>query len=512
MSKAKWLLVFLMALGMSIPAYTVELTLGGFPSYMRTRAHFLKNATFVNTLSDAQAQALGFESRKDEVFFVDTTLRLTPQLVLSDSVTIRAQVDVFQNNIWGGATSDLLGGGSSLVNSAISPDDSFRGAFITGERAIDRGNQFFNIRMLHADIVLPHNLGFVRVGRQPFDWGLGILANGGWDPYSDLGFLVDRFLWLKTFPAGSSNVTLVLVTDRMTQGQAVHLGTGGAQDVLAGALIFNNPDVNGVNVTVGGYTFPYIFQNNIGTGAPLTGVPHDGTLDLDYFWLSAGLIDLKTDMWRLVGEVQHGYGKLDAGPNRITIDHQFLWAVRGELYPNWPLKVVGAEFGWSDGNDGNDPGTLNGQVIIFNPAYNLDNLLFKHMIPNIYGQEGSVINAFYARAYGTVKLLDHLSWSPQALVAWNEQKAAVLTLNDGSQTVANVSRFLGVELESTLTWHVVPGVNVDLIGSLVVAGSGLEDLLEAQGAAETGEAVGSANDLPWAVQGRLMVFIDQFFK
>ena len=35
---------------------------------------------------------------------VDTTLRITPQLGLSDAVTVRAQVDVASNMIWGGTT------------------------------------------------------------------------------------------------------------------------------------------------------------------------------------------------------------------------------------------------------------------------------------------------------------------------------------------------------------------------------------------------------------------------
>ena len=118
MSTARWLIVFLIALGISIPAQlgmpnqaqAVELNLGGFPSYMRTRVRYIQNGTFLNTLSDAQAEALGFGDSDDEAFFADTTLRLTPQLVLSDSVTIRAQVDVFKNVIWGAQNSGLLGG------------------------------------------------------------------------------------------------------------------------------------------------------------------------------------------------------------------------------------------------------------------------------------------------------------------------------------------------------------------------------------------------------------------
>ncbi|MGE3523935.1 MAG: hypothetical protein AB7I96_13820, partial [Candidatus Dadabacteria bacterium] len=117
MSKAKWLFMFLLALSMAAPTFAVELTLGGFPSYMRTRARYIGNATFISALSNGNAQALGFTNNKDEIFFVDTSLRLTPQLVLSDAVTIRAQFNVFDNNIWGGSTSELLGGRNTVVNS-----------------------------------------------------------------------------------------------------------------------------------------------------------------------------------------------------------------------------------------------------------------------------------------------------------------------------------------------------------------------------------------------------------
>ncbi len=270
MSKAKWLVMFLLALCIAAPSFAVELSLGGFPSYMRTRARFIDHATFISALSDTNAQQLGYSNADDQIFFMDTTLRLTPQLVLSDAVTIRAQLNVFDNNIWGGATTGFLGGGNTVVNSSISFSDRFRGAILTGPRAIDDPG-FFDVRMLHADIVLPHNLGFIRVGRQPFDWGLGILANGGWDPYSDLGFVVDRFLYLKSFAAGSSSITFVLVSDIFTQGNSVVTAQGNGYDVAAAALIFNNPNVGGGNLTIGGYIFPYIHQNNILGSVPTSG-------------------------------------------------------------------------------------------------------------------------------------------------------------------------------------------------------------------------------------------------
>jgi len=537
---AKWLIVFLVALGFAIPnaphigfssdAEAVELNLGGFPSYFRQRVRWLKNATFVNTLSQSQAESLGFGSNNDNAFWADTTFRVTPQLVLSDSVTIRTQVDIFSNNLWGGLNSDLLGGGATLVNSAISPQDRYRGALITGPAATD-DNGFLEIRMLHIDMVLPNNLGFVRIGRQPFDWGIGILANGGWDPYSDLGFLIDRFLWLKTFPTGSSSLTLVVVSDIITEGNSLISGGGTGYDIGAAALIWNNPNISGINLTIGGYVFPYIHQNNF-TFAGSAALPGAGTLsappsgnafakvgDLERFTLYAGLIDLKTDTWRLVGELQGGWGELEdfLGVSSVDISNQLLWAVRGEYYPSWPLKVVGAEFGWADGDKGSTGLTedIEGNVIVFNPAYNLDNLLFKHMVPNIYQNaagvlgrgDSSVQNAYYARAYGTVKLMDHLSFTPQVLIAWNEETTSIIAPGQ------NIGSYLGTEVEGTLTWTVHPGVNFDLIGSVVFAGSGLEDMLEQQAEVLLGEDPSdSAESTPFAIQGRLLVFIDQFFK
>jgi len=519
MSKAKWLFMFLLALCMAVPTFAVELSLGGFPSYMRTRARYIGNATFISALSNQNAIDLGFSSNKDNIFFADTTLRLTPQLVLSDAVTIRAQLNVFDNNIWGGSTTELLGGHNTVVNSSLSFSDRFRGAILTGPLAIDDPG-FFDVRMLHADIVLPHNIGFVRVGRQPFDWGLGILANGGWDPYSDLGFVLDRFLYLKSFAAGSSSITFVLVSDIFAGGNSVVTGQGNGYDVAAAALIFNSPNVAGGNLTIGGYVFPYIHQNDFATfpfngtdpGVPPNAGAGVSDLDLSHLVLYSGLIDYKTDLWRLVGEMQGAWGKLKIdGVGDVDINaSNIIFAARAEVYPGWPMKIIAAEFGWSKGDD-LSTGEIEGSVIFFNPAYNIDNLLFKHMIPNIYQVESSVNNAYYARVWGTVKLIDELSFTPQVIVAFNEETSNPYPGIDSLDT------YLGTEVEGTFTWHMYPGVNLDLIGGIVFPGSSLDALLEQQAANTLAvnevESDGvDFNETPFTVQGRLMIFIDQFFK
>lgn len=534
MSKAKWLLMFLLALSMAAPTFAVELTLGGFPSYMRTRARFISNATFISALSNNNAKQLGFNDNNDNIFFADTTLRLTPQLVLSDAVTIRAQINVFDNNIWGGATSSTFGGANAsqtLINSSVSFSDRFRGALLTNPGAIDDPG-FFDVRMLHADIVLPNNLGFLRVGRQPFDWGIGILANGGWDPYSDLGFVLDRFLYLKSFAAGAGSLTFVFVTDRFTQGNSIVTGTGDGWDGGAFALIFNNPNIMGTNFTLGGYVFPYIHQTNI-SSAPISGAtgfagpPGGGAaasgVDVERLTLFSGLLDVKTDLWRLVGEFQAWQGNFNIEGTGVgdgadlDVDLSWIWAARAEVYPGWPLKIVAAEFGWAQGDDSSDDAlTGNASTLYFSPAYNIDNLLFKNMIPNIYQQEGSVINAYYARLWATVKVVDSISFTPQVLVAFNQETSNV-AVNNGGAVINNLDTYMGTEVEGTITWHIHPGVNFDLIGGVVFAGDSLEKMLEAQALnvlAQNDVNPDRVNydETPWTVQGRLIIFIDQFFK
>ncbi len=208
-----------------------------------------------------------------------------------------------------------------------------------------------------------------------------------------------------------------------------------------------------------------------------------------------------------------GVGDIDINASNI------IFAARAEVYPGWPMKIIAAEFGWSKGDDPND-GDITGGVIFFNPAYNLDNLLFKHMIPNIYQAEGSVINAYYARVWGTVKLIDELSFTPQVVVAFNEESDAFVPAvgGGGAGLIAeDLGTYLGTEVEATFTWHMYPGVNLDLIGSIVFPGDSLDQLLETQAIATLDanevESDGvSYSETPFAVQGRLMIFIDQFFK
>ena len=512
MIQARWLIIFFAVLGMSVPSFAIDWSLGGFPSYMRTRVRVIDNATISG----------------ERINVTDTTLRITPQLGLSDAVTVRAQVDVASNMIWGGATSHFFGGAlgedDSVVLSDLRPSDRFNGAILTGPKAIDDDYGFFTVRMLHADIVLPNNLGFVRIGRQPFDWGLGILANGGHDPHSDLGFVVDRALWLKSFPAGAGTFTLVLVSDVFNNGNTLFSGdegSGSGYDILAAAAIYNQ-QMGDVNVTIGGYAFPYLHQSNIFSDVNLEieGLTNSKDWDVDRASLYSGLLVLKAPSWSFTYEVQmFGGGELThpavpaiglTAAGKFDFEYAFDMAARLELMPSMMAQVstIGLEAGWAQGDDGNTK-EIEGNALPFSPAYNVDNLLFKHVIPTIYNIEGSVINAIYARAYANMKLSENLGFTPQVLMAWNDETTAVSAFDSGGfgpgVPATEVDDYLGTEIEGTLSWTLHPGANLDFIGSLVLAGDGLTDLLVGQGATDPDDTI-------WAFQTRLMIYIDQFMK
>ena len=102
-------------------------------------------------------------------------------------------------------------------------------------------------------------------------------------------------------------------------------------------------------------------------------------------------------------------------------------------------------------------------------------------------------------------------------MAWKDERDVVSGFDSGGvfgsgiPTTMDVEKYLGTEIEGTLPWTLHPGVNLDFIGSLVLAGDGLTDLIEAHGKANMMDS-GTAEDTIWAYQTRLMVYIDQFMK
>ena len=479
-----------------------------FPSYFRIRSMFFKNATFVGAVP----------GKDDDIFFVDSRLLISPMLKITDNLSIRAQIDVFKNIIWGGL------GDASVADKffeAPSPADSFRGALL--REAIDTisGNvlspveevDFFDIRSLYMVARVP--IGELWVGRQPYDWGLGILANAGSMPDQDLGSIVDRFEFdtapLALLDERWENLTFAFLIDRLSQGLSLVNGAdGNGWEVGFGALY------RGENLQLGGYMF-LLSQNNFDISGGLT-----GDLDNNVNW--SIYAKYAYDPFFVSFEFQDLFGKINdleeplpsiLGNNDIDISPEdFLLAARVGYDPSPTfIDVIVAEFGWANGDDKKTPDKLEGNAIFFNNAYTVDNLLFKHIIPNIYANEGSVTNSLYLRVWSTLKLNEVLYFTPQALFAWVDERNA-LSL-DLLTPLPEVGRFLGTEIEGTLTWKIIDHLWFDLIGSVVIAGDGLKDLFSQRAFIEgVVPSIGAARppDAPFAFQGRFVVTLDSLIR
>jgi len=378
---------------------------------------------------------------------------------------------------------------------------------------VDEDENFFDIRSLYFVAKTP--VGELWVGRQPYDWGLGILNNAGSMPDQDFGSIVDRFEFdtspLSLIDEKWDNWILAFSIDRLRQGNTIaNAADGKGWEAGVGTLYQGN------NFELGSYIF-LLNQNGFDLSGGLT-----GDLDNTINWSLYGKYDSRPfyasfEFQELIGKVNNLEQPLPSiiGDDNIEISPENIMMVARIGYNPKPyfIDYYMLEFGWSNGDNTLTPSELEGSAIYFSNAYTVDNLLFKHMIPNIYAAEGSVINSGYVRAWSTFKLSNSIFLTPQVLFGWvDEQNALSL---DVITPLPSVNRYLGTELEGTLTYKIMDHLWFDLIGSLVIAGDGLDDLLSQRAFIEGAiESISDADppDYPFAIQGRFIFTLDNSIK
>ncbi|MGH7885742.1 MAG: hypothetical protein ACRENO_08625 [Thermodesulfobacteriota bacterium] len=475
-----------------------------FPSYFRTRGRFIDGATF-----------LGATDADDEVFFVDSRLLLSPRINVGEFLSVRSQLDIFSNGIWGGFGDELI---SDTTFEAPSPGDSFRGAVLRDVTNTLSGSvvsptenvDLVDIRSLYAVGRVP--FGEFWIGRQPFDWGLGIFNNAGSLPDQDLGSIVDRFEF-DTAPFSLidkkwENLLFAFIADRLSEGQGIGTFDEGDGWDLGLATFYEDE-----KLTLGAYIF-LIYQNNFDLGGGLT-ADLDPAVNWSLYasYLYQNNLKFSFEFQNLIGQISDigepvssflGDDEIDIGAENISL------VARAEYYPHLNIiDLLAFEFGWSNGDDAATPDKLEGNNIYFNNAFTVDNLLFKHVVPGVYALEGSVINSFYVRGWSTFKLLDSVFLTPQVLVAWNDETNALAA--DLFTPLPEVNRYLGTELETTLTFKLREHFWFDLIGSVIVPGDGLDDLLTQRAFIEGALPSlddGNNSDLPFAIQARFIITLD----
>jgi uncharacterized protein (TIGR04551 family) len=175
--------------------------------YLRTRGQVL-----VNLDLDAGFDPSGFTlfprplqdpEGRDTLATANMRFRLEPTLNVSESVRLRAQVDVLDNYALGSST-------SSLFDAPFSPYPvPFYGSSrlsATGDLTADRDP--IQVKRAWAEIQTP--VGLLSFGRMPSEWGLGILTHAGEGLDDDFGDTVDR-LQFALPPVGTPLGSIVFV-------------------------------------------------------------------------------------------------------------------------------------------------------------------------------------------------------------------------------------------------------------------------------------------------------------
>ena len=113
---------------------------------------------------------------------------------------------------------------------------------------------------------------------------------------------------------------------------------------------------------------------------------------------------------------------LDANQDQLVVKRtNYVAAARLTVDGTAPFSKLLIEAGTSPGDERNTTSNdYEGSIIRFSGAYNLDNLLFKHVIPTLYQRSGSVINASYLRGAIDYGLANGDNLNLQVIMAWNE--------------------------------------------------------------------------------------------
>jgi uncharacterized protein (TIGR04551 family) len=142
-------------------------------------------------------------SGKGTLASANMRLRLEPTMNVSESVRVRAQIDVLDNYVLGSSESRL----ADLPGSPYPvPFYGSTRTFYPGDSTNDRDAVI--PRRVWGEVQTP--VGLLSFGRMPSAWGLGMLANAGAGIDSDFGDTVDR-LQFATPPVGTPVGKLVFV-------------------------------------------------------------------------------------------------------------------------------------------------------------------------------------------------------------------------------------------------------------------------------------------------------------
>lgn len=152
--------------------------------YLRTRGDWLKNLNlgFVDDpdiggapFPRALTCSAGLSACSDTFKSSNLRLRLEPTIQLSETVSVHTQVDLLDNLILGSTPAGVYRDGSS--GSGATPLGAFSGGQTTPEDSSGGLRESIAVRRAWAEVSTA--LGFIKFGRMPDHFGLGLVANAG---------------------------------------------------------------------------------------------------------------------------------------------------------------------------------------------------------------------------------------------------------------------------------------------------------------------------------------------
>lgn len=453
--------------------------------YFRLRTQWLKNlnlgfhdqrpggAPFPRPLSCQTAEGACGDTLKG----ANMRLRLEPTININERSKVHFQVDLLDNLVLG----------STPAPGAL-PFVGDSGGQVPPETAGDYTADSILVRRAWAEVET--SLGQLTFGRQPWHWGLGILANaGGMDPMhdtydlnADYGDTVDRVMFRALVPG--TDLTAALAMD--WAASAPTSAQTGLYPTTAGGQPFDLDDSDDVSqwvVMFSRYDVPKVFGERVARGELAldygamvvyrtqewdTAEPADDTTPLADTFVRRGLKTYTPDAW-----VKLGWGKLlveaealatlgsvdnvaDIDPERAEgegLSFRRIGAVGRVGYRTLADALgLGLELGYASGDrwENQPAGATNVrnarplpglgdstiQAFQFDPNYQVDLILFRELL-------GAVSNATYVRPGLSYKLTDEIEARLWSVVAMASRRAA---------TPGN-DRMYGVEFDAAVAYQ-----------------------------------------------------------
>lgn len=457
------------------------------PSLGRGTSNFLPNLTAYdnnddNDLNPAQNNFSG-----------NMRLRLDPTINVSETMRVRATVDLFDNMVLGSTPSYMAGSG---VNPSV-PVSMMAMSQHAPTAGINSLTGAFALKRAWAEASFP--IGELRFGRMPFQWGLGLLYHSGDNIDADYGdqmdgiafstrvfehYLTPGYFIAYTGPhargggfSSAANFPNYLVQSEL--GQRYPLEAKDLTHVFTLSLLKRTSDfLTHQKLEEGNAIFSYglftsfrmqsldsqNFSPSLSSGMASKIVKRDGKVGLLSFWsaFSWGTFHTEMEFAGMWGKYQIGEKNADLlahNEGGAALTKQDIWLLGGGfafeskygflsdrlqigLDGGWASAHSGPGFGLREGsNDNPKSGFADGRKspekgyktnFKFNPGYTVDLLLYKEIL-------GGISGTYYVKP--------HLAYFFNRNFGVRSDVIASFAQNKANTTGDN--HFLGVELDGT---------------------------------------------------------------